>query len=147
MAQKTYQRNAFRRLINAVAATVARLGLSPRTGVITTTGRSSGRPRSTPVDLIRSDGHVHVVGIYGAKSWVLNLRANPTCRVRARDGEVAYAATELSAAEGAPVLRRYLEESRLVRDYQDVGPDASPEAMEAAARERPVFRLDPVTTS
>ncbi len=143
MARKTYERTALRRLLNAIAGTVARLGMSPRLGVITTTGRSSGEPRSTPIELISSDGHLHVVGIYGAKAWVLNLRANPACTVRAREGETAYTAVELSAAEGAPVLRTYLEESKIVRDYQDVGPDASPEAMEAAAVGRPVFRLDP----
>lgn len=143
MARKTYQRNAARRLINAISGTVVRLGMSSRTGVITTTGRSSGEPRSTPVDLISADGHLHVVGIYGAKAWVLNLRANPACTIRARDGETAYSAVELSAAAGSPVLRAYLEGSKLVRDYQDVGPDASPEAMELAAADRPVFRLDP----
>ena len=145
MARKTYQRNAARRLINVVSSTVARLGLSSRMGVIVTTGRTSGEPRSTPVDLITAEAHRHVVGIYGARNWVLNLRADPRCRVRARDGETAYVATELSAAEGAPILRQYLEGSSIVRDYVDVGPDASPEAMEVAAADHPVFRLDPAT--
>ncbi len=143
MAAKTYERTATRRLINAVAGTVARLGMSSRTGVITTTGRSSGEPRSTPVDLTTVEGHLHVVGIYGPRAWVLNLRANPACTIQARGGLTACTAVELSAAEGAPVLRAYLEASKLVRDYQDVGPDASPEAMEAAVADRPVFRLDP----
>lgn len=143
MPRKTYQRNAARRLIDTISGTVARLGMSSRLGVIETTGRTSGQARSTPVDLIEAGGRLHVVGIYGARNWVLNLRAQPSCRVRARDGESAYAATELSAAEGAPILRKYLEGSAFVRDYLDVGPDASPEAMEAAAADHPVFRLDP----
>ena len=143
MPQKTYQRNTSRRLLDSLMGAVARLGLSARTGVIVTTGRTSGEPRSTPVDLIRADGRLYVVGIYGAKGWVLNLRAKPACRIRSRGGETAYAATELTAAEGAPVLRQYLVESGFVRDYQDVGPDDSDEAMIEAAGERPVFRLDP----
>ena len=104
MAQKTYQRNNARRLLDAMAGMLARFGMSSRTGVLTTTGRHSGQPRSTPVDLIRFDGHVHVVGIYGAKAWVLNLRANPACTVRGRGGERAHVAVELPVAEGAPVL-------------------------------------------
>jgi deazaflavin-dependent oxidoreductase (nitroreductase family) len=142
MATKTYQRTAPRRIIDALSSVVARLGMSSRTAVIFTTGRTSGETRSTPVDLTRVDGEVYVVGIYGPKSWVLNLRADPACRVRGKGGETAYTAVELPAAEGAPVLRQYLRESSLVRDYQDVGPDASDEAMEAAAADRPVFRLD-----
>ena len=143
MAQKTYQRNNARRLIDALAGMLARFGMSSRTGVLTTTGRNSGQPRSTPVDLIRVDGHVHVVGIYGARAWVLNLRANPACTVRGRGGEQAHVAVELPVAEGAPVLRQYLEGSSFVRPYQDVGPDASDADMLAAAADRPVFRLEP----
>ena len=144
MPQKTYQRNISRRLLDTLMGAVARLGLSSRTGVIVTTGRNSGEPRNTPVDLIRVDGRLHVVGIYGARNWVLNLRATPECRVRARGGETACTATELPAAEGASVLRQYLVESTFVRDYQAVGPDDSDEAMLEAAADRPVFRLDPV---
>ena len=143
MARKTYERNASRRILDSLMGVVARLGLSSRVGAIVTTGRSSGEPRSTPVDLVRADGHLYVVGIYGPRNWVLNLRADPACRIRGRDGETAYTATELPPAEGAPVLRQYLEQSSFVRDYLDVGPDASVEAMEAAAAGRPVFRLDP----
>jgi deazaflavin-dependent oxidoreductase (nitroreductase family) len=141
MSKKTYQRNTARRLLDSVSGSLARLGLSSRVGVIETTGRTSGEPRSTPVDLIRADGQLYVVGIYGAKSWVLNLRADPACRVRSREGEMACSATELPAAEGAPILRQYLAESSFVRDYQEVGPDDSDEAMLAAAADRPVFRL------
>ena len=144
MPQKTYQRNTSRRLLDTLMGSVARLGLSSRTGVKVTTGRTSGESRSTPVDLIRVDGRLYVVGIYGAKGWVLNLRATPECRIRSRAGESACTATELPAAEGAPVLRQYLVESSFVRHYQDVGPDDSDEAMLEAAGERPVFRLDPV---
>lgn len=143
MPSKTYRRNAPRRILDLIMGTVARLGLSSRTGAIVTTGRTSGKLRSTPVDLIRADGHLYVVGIYGVRDWVRNLRADPRCKVRARGGETAYLATESSAAEGAPILRQYLESSSFVRDYQDVGSDASAEAMEAAAAKRPVFRLDP----
>ena len=143
MPSKTYQRNTTRRLIDGLMGTVAGRGLSSRTGVLTTTGRTSGELRRTPVDLIRVDGRLYVVGIYGTVGWVRNLRAEPTCMVRSRDGESSYIATELPPVEGAPVLRRYLEGSSFVRDYQDVGPDSPDEAMETAAAERPVFRLDP----
>ena len=89
MAKKRYQRDATRRILDSLMGIVTRLGMSSRVGSIVTTGRTSGQPRSTPVDLIHMDGQLHVVGIYGARSWVLNLRADPACRIRARGGESA----------------------------------------------------------
>jgi deazaflavin-dependent oxidoreductase (nitroreductase family) len=141
--RKTYQRNATRRVIDGVASLVSRSGIGARMGVLSTRGRKTGAPRSTPVDLIRMDGQLHVVGIYGATAWVLNLRADPRCRVRSGRDETSYRAQELAAAEAVPVLREYLRSSSFVRDYQDVGPEDPDEALEAAAADRPVFRLEP----
>jgi len=41
------------------------------------------------------------------------------------------------------VLHQHLRRDEFVRDYRDVEADDSDEAMEAAAADRPVFRLDP----
>ena len=145
MPKKTYQRNSARRLIDGLAGITTRLGIGSRMGVLTTRGRTSGEPRSTPVDLIRLDGRLHVVGIYGAVAWVHNLRAEPRCSVRHGRRETSYHARELTPVEGAPILREYLRTSSVVLDYQDVGPEAPAAAMESAAAVRPVFRLRPLS--
>jgi deazaflavin-dependent oxidoreductase (nitroreductase family) len=51
--------------------------------VLTTTGRRTARPRTTPVVYVRDGEELLVVAAYGGSpwqpAWYLNLRANPEC--------------------------------------------------------------------
>ncbi len=45
---------------------------------ITTTGRKSGQPRRIEIWFHNLDGALYLTGLPGPRSWVANLRANPS---------------------------------------------------------------------
>ncbi|MCM6772327.1 nitroreductase family deazaflavin-dependent oxidoreductase [Nocardia sp. CDC159] len=56
-------------------------------GVLTTTGRKSGKPRRTFVKAIREGDRAYLVSIRGERAlWLKNIRADPVVSVRLRDG-------------------------------------------------------------
>lgn len=60
-----------------------------QTLLLTTTGRKSGEPRSTPVLFLEDDGKLVVVGSNFGKdkhpAWTGNLLANPDCTAQVHD--------------------------------------------------------------
>lgn len=66
-------------------------------GVITTTGRRTGKTRRKCIRAIRSGDKAYIVSIGGARAaWVKNVRANPNVRLRVRGGRFAGVVRELS---------------------------------------------------
>ena len=81
-------------------------------GVLTTTGRRTGKARRRCIRAVRTDGRVYIVAIKGAgtTSWAKNALANPDVRLRLRGGTVLGRARELrDAAEGAQAAEAYCE--------------------------------------
>ena len=56
--------------------------------LITTTGRKSGQPRTTPTLYLRDRGRIVLPASYGGRSanpaWYLNIKADPRVRVQVR---------------------------------------------------------------
>jgi deazaflavin-dependent oxidoreductase (nitroreductase family) len=83
-------------------------------GLLTTTGRRSGRPRTVPVVCL-DDGSRFLVaasnsGLDSPPAWCLNLRAHPDAEMRTRAGAERVVAHELTGAErevGWSRLRAY----------------------------------------
>lgn len=54
--------------------------------LLTTTGRKSGRPRTTPLIYLEDGDNLVIVGSFGGNdqhpAWYLNLRANPEAEVQ-----------------------------------------------------------------
>jgi deazaflavin-dependent oxidoreductase (nitroreductase family) len=70
-------------------------------GVLTTTGRRTGRTRRKCVRAIRVGERAHLVAIGGPRAgWVRNLQANPTVRLRILDG--AFTGTARTVARDTP---------------------------------------------
>jgi deazaflavin-dependent oxidoreductase (nitroreductase family) len=68
-------------------------------GVITTTGRKTGRTRRRCVRGIRRGSKVYLVSIGGSHAaWLKNIRANPSVRLRIRGGTFPGLARELTEA-------------------------------------------------
>lgn len=66
-------------------------------GVLTTTGRRTGKKRRKCVRAIRSGDSVYVVSIGGSRAaWLKNIRANPRVRLRMRGGTFSGVARELA---------------------------------------------------
>jgi deazaflavin-dependent oxidoreductase (nitroreductase family) len=65
-------------------------------GVLTTTGRRTGKTRRKCVRAIRRGDRVYLVAIGGPRAaWVKNVRADPNVRLRIRGGAFAGVAREL----------------------------------------------------
>ncbi len=79
-------------------------------GVLTTTGRRTGKQRRKCIHAIRSDSKVYVVMIrphikVTAAAWVLNIRTDPNVRLRTRGGTFAGEARELGDGEELQAAR------------------------------------------
>ena len=88
------------RALSATQLPVFLLRPPPGYGVLTTTGRTSGKPRRRCVRAIRSGDCAYVVAIKGSiTGWLRNIRADPNVRLRIRGGTFSGVARELSEAE------------------------------------------------
>jgi deazaflavin-dependent oxidoreductase (nitroreductase family) len=83
----------------------------PGFGVLTTTGRKTGKTRRTPVRAIRRGNRAHLVAIAGDRNaWLKNARANPNVRLRVRGGMFSGVARELrEEAETRDAMAAYCE--------------------------------------
>jgi deazaflavin-dependent oxidoreductase (nitroreductase family) len=130
-----------RRALNGLVRTMLQLGIAPGdVYLLTVRGRRSGRPYSTPVNLIQN-GERWLVAPYGEVGWVRNARAAGDVVLTRRGRSQSVAVEEVGPDEAAPVLRRYLEQVSVVRPYFDAAHDGPIEALVAEAPRHPVFRL------
>jgi len=139
MAQ-TYRLGPGRRAINRAVRVLIRLGLMPGpTYLLTVPGRRTGRIHSTPVTLVEDAGARWLVSPYGEVGWVRNARA--AGRVTLSRGARTETVTihELSPADAAPVLQRYVTRVLITRPFFDAGPDSPLTAFVAEASRHPVF--------
>ncbi|MCA9647380.1 MAG: nitroreductase family deazaflavin-dependent oxidoreductase [Polyangiaceae bacterium] len=90
--------------------------------LLTTTGRKSGEPRTTPLLYIRDGESVVVVASQGGMPkhplWYLNLQAKPECEVQIRRETLKLKARTASPEERAKLWPRLLEMYSDFEDYQ-----------------------------
>ena len=140
---RPYRRSPWRRALNAVVRPLARLGLAgPGTHLLTVRGRTSGRPWSTPVSLVEENGVRWLVAPVADRNWVLNARAAGWVELRRGRRRERLAIVELTPEQAVPVLRRYVEGSRLTRRFFDARPESPDEAWLAESPRHAVFRLE-----
>lgn len=140
----TYRLSPARRAANRLVRLLLKLGLMPGpTYLLTVRGRRTGRPFSTPVTLVEEGGDRWLVAPYGDVAWVRNARAAGRITLsRGRHAEVV-SIRELSAADAAAVLQRYVARVPITRPYFDATPDSPLAAFTAEAPRHPVFHLGP----
>jgi deazaflavin-dependent oxidoreductase (nitroreductase family) len=118
-------------------AALLRRGVGPPgIWLLTTRGRKTGALRTTPVSLVEDDTGRYLVSPYGAPAWVHNARAAGSVTLRRGRHSETLTVTELEAADSARVLKRYVEQERIVRPWFDAPHDGPVEAFVAEA-ERP----------
>jgi deazaflavin-dependent oxidoreductase (nitroreductase family) len=141
---KTYKRNLATRLINSWFVTLTNLGLGASyRHILTVPGRKTGRPHSTPVDLVEVGGHRWLVAGYGPANWVLNTRAHGAVTLSRGSHSQTFKVEEVGVEDAVPVLRKYIAEIRVTRPYFDATPSSSDEAVAAELSKHAVFRLIP----
>lgn len=141
---RPFRRSVLRRLLDALVRACLTIGIGPRrTYLMTVRGRTTGRPRTTPVTLVESPRGRWLVAPYGEVGWVRNVRA--AGRVTLRRGRRAETVDviEVGTAESAPVLKQYAREVPITRPYFEARPDDPVDAFRREAARHPVFRLAP----
>lgn len=132
-----------RRIGDRVVSVFIRAGLVPRSYLLTTRGRRTGRMRTTPVTLVERDDRRFLVAPYGVVAWVLNARAAGRVTLSRRGHTTHHAVREVGADEAGPVLKQYIRIARPTRPYFDAVPDAPVSDFVAEAGRHPVFELTP----
>lgn len=142
-----YRRSAWRRALNGLVRPLAKLGLTgPRTYLLTVRGRTSGKPWSTPVSIVRIGGERYLVAPYGDRNWVRNARAAGWVELERGRDRGRFGVEELPAEAAVPVLREYYRLGRVTRPFFDVTLESpAAEWLEEAPR-HPVFALRPSAT-
>ena len=119
-----------------------RLGVGPKPiHLLTTVGRKSGLPRTTPVTVVEDNGSRWLVAPYGTVNWVRNARAAGQVVLRRGRTVETLGIEEPAPAEAAAVLQKYVQSYRIVRPYIDAAPDAPLEEFAAEVPSHPVFKL------
>ena len=131
------------RAMNATVRGLARLGISIQgTRVLAVRGRRSGAWRTIVLNPITVDGHRYLVAPRGETQWVHNLRSAGEGELRLGRRAEPFAATEVAAADRAPILRAYLAAyGWSAGKYFDVDADSTDAELVAAGPDHPVFRL------
>ena len=135
--------NALERVLNRVIGALAGLGLGPaHIWVLEVRGRTSGRIRATPVDLLSDGGRLYLVAPRGYTQWVRNAEASAEITLRRGRRRAAYRLRSLTAAEKPPVLKKYLDRfRRAVQRYFPVAAGSPPDAFVPLASRYPAFEL------
>ena len=128
------------RVGNAIFSLLARAGIGPA-HLLTTRGRKTGLARTNPVVLVKQDSQQWLVAPYGAVSWVLNARAEGRVTLRRGRDRQDYTIRELSPAQSAPILKRYIRIAPATRPYFQASKDSPAAAFIAEAHRHPVFEL------
>jgi deazaflavin-dependent oxidoreductase (nitroreductase family) len=123
---------------------LVRAGLIPRSYVLTTRGRKTGRRRTNPVVPVEHDGRRWLVAPYGPVSWVHNARAARQVSLTRRREIREYAVREVPPAEAGPILQRYVRIAPATRRYFQATTDSALEDFAAEAARHPVFELTPL---
>lgn len=147
------------RLVGPLVRRVIRRGLPAGPNVLLTVrGRSSGRPRTTPVAMLELGGVRYLQASFGITNWVRNLRAAGEASVSRGSWSQTFEVVELPPETAGPLLRDALalfHRSRVLRTL--LGPtvrppaailyryhfriDDTPEEYVAEARRHPLFEL------
>lgn len=134
------------RVFNPLVARLTKLGFSVwGSRVLEVRGRASGRPRTTPVNVLTVDGERYLVAPRGVTEWVRNARVAGTVRLHLGRRVETVALTELADEAKPELLRAYLRRWKweVGQFFAGVGPDASDGQLLAIAPGYPVFRLSP----
>jgi deazaflavin-dependent oxidoreductase (nitroreductase family) len=141
---RDYRLGPFRKLVNVASKAMLRVGIAPfGVRLLTTVGRKTGLPRSTPVQTLKLNERYYLVAPYGRVPWVYNARAAGRVTLSRGRTQQSYSIREVDAIEAAPVLKRYVTRAPVVLPFFRAGPTSPIEDFVAEAEDHPVFELLP----
>jgi deazaflavin-dependent oxidoreductase (nitroreductase family) len=131
-------------VFNPLVGAITGMGISLLgSRVLEVKGRSSGKPRRTPVNLLTFEAERYLVAPRGETQWVRNLRASGEGRLLLGKRSESFTAVEVPDEHKAPILRAYLKrwKAEVGVFFDGMGPDSPDEQMRAAAPKHPVFKI------
>ncbi|OGO69777.1 MAG: hypothetical protein A2Z37_07665 [Chloroflexi bacterium RBG_19FT_COMBO_62_14] len=141
----------FWRLIRIGPRLAYALGLGPLIGrfvlLLTTTGRTSGKPRITPLVYEEEDGNFNVASARGPSAdWLHNIRANPNVAVRVGDRRLAGRAEIVTDLRLIAGYLQHLKDRNprmfgAVFRLEGLSPSPTLEDLEELARRRPMVTI------
>jgi deazaflavin-dependent oxidoreductase (nitroreductase family) len=140
-AAREYRPGRSRHVENTIMSALVRVGLVPRSCLLTTRGRKTGRPLTNPVVPVECGGRRWLVAPYGPVSWVHNARAAGRVSLTRRRDTRDYTIREVPPDEAGPVLKRYVRIAPATRRYFQATKDSPVEDFVAEAARHPVFEL------
>jgi deazaflavin-dependent oxidoreductase (nitroreductase family) len=138
------RRGRGRHVENTIMCALVRAGLVPRSCLMTTQGRRTGRPRTNPVVPLEHDGRLWLVAPYGPVAWVHNARAAGQVTLTRRRDRRDYTIREASPEEAGPVLKRYVALAPAARRSFQAAKESPVSDFVTEAGQHPVFELTPV---
>ncbi len=136
------------RFFNLAVAALTRLGVSLwGSRLLSVRGRSTGRWRSTPVNVLTLDHRRYLVAPRGQTQWARNLRAAGGGELRVGRRVERFVATELADDAKPEILRAYLRRWRLEAGvfFDGVDADATGDVLRRIAPGYPVFQIEEAT--
>jgi deazaflavin-dependent oxidoreductase (nitroreductase family) len=130
---------------NRIMIGLTKLGISVAgSRALEVTGRKSGEPRRTPVNLLEYDGGRYLVAPRGQTQWVKNVRVNPAAKLLSGRKAEPVTLSEVTGPEQVPLLRAYLEKWKweIGAFFDGVGPDASDDELAKIAPDHPAFKIE-----
>lgn len=129
-------------IMNPTVSTLVRLGtMRSRIQLLSVVGRSSGKPRVTPVTLVEVDGKTYLVAPQGEVSWVRNIRVAGWGELRHGRRTRRITVAELPVVERAAILKQYVRENNVGSYFTVKSADASLSDFAAEADRHPVFAV------
>lgn len=132
-------------VVNTVAEVmIGKLGLNLQGAmVLTVRGRTSGDPRSLPVNVLELNDRLYLLSPHGASNWVKNVRAHDQVQLHRGSRRAQYRAVEVTDSdEKLGVMRAYLDRwSWQVRGFMGVDKSASDGELRAIIDKHPIFVL------
>lgn len=139
---KTYRLGPMRRAANVMMTVLIRAGVGAKSSyLLITTGRLSGRLRTTPVTVVEFGGQRWLVAPYGTVGWVHNVRANGAVSLRRGSRAEVLHAEGVDAQTAGPVLQKYVRDVPITASFFDATADDPVANFIDEASRHPVFRL------
>jgi deazaflavin-dependent oxidoreductase (nitroreductase family) len=128
--------------INPINRFLLRHGIGPPPQhLLTTTGRSTGRARTTPVAVLAFEGERYLVAGFDGSDWVKNARATGRGQLQRGRSVENVALLEVPPDRRATILQLFAQKVRGGQSFLTVPPDAPASAFADAAPRHPIFRL------
>lgn len=131
------------KVANPLLNTLVRLGRRPGgAATLVVPGRTSGKPRRTPVNPLEFEGATYLVAPRGDTHWARNLRASGGGELRMGRKTLRFSSEEIGGEQRPPVLRAYLDRwGGITKSQFEVRGDETVDELAEIAPRHPVFRI------